>query len=53
MPMIYSNTLWSSFLFLEIEHELFELQNKFWPELLRQLRLIVGKFSIDNIIKVF
>lgn len=45
-------TPWLALLTLEIEHELFELETKLWPELMRQLHASPAKVSMDNIIKV-
>lgn len=51
-PMPSKNTLWLSYLIFELEHEIMEVQTKFWPELLRQLQSAQPKFSMDNAVKV-
>lgn len=46
-----ANILWLSLLLLEVEHEVYELGSKLWPELLRQMRVSPLKFNLDNMIK--
>lgn len=47
-----ATTPWLALLALEIEHEMFELETKLWPEVVRQLHAAPAKFSMDNVIKV-
>lgn len=47
-----ATTPWLALLVLEIEHEMFEIETKLWPEIIRQLHGASAKFSMDNIIKV-
>lgn len=51
-PLPSSTYLWLAYMILELEHEIFELNSRFWPELLCELQQINGKFSMDNIVKV-
>lgn len=46
-----ANNLWLSLLILETEHELYELDNKLWPEFQRHMRTSPLKFNMDNMIK--
>lgn len=47
-----ATTPWLALLALEIEHEMFELETKLWPEIIRQLHATSSKFSMDNVVKV-
>lgn len=47
-----ATTPWLALLALEIEHDMFELETKLWPEIIRQLHATSSKFSMDNIVKV-
>lgn len=46
-----ASTLWLAVLVLEVEHELYELETKLWPELIRQMHTAPLKFNMDNLIK--
>lgn len=50
--MYSATTPWLALLTLEIEHEMFELETKLWPEIIRQLHASPVKFSMDSVIKV-
>lgn len=47
-----ANTPWLALLALEIEHEMFEIETKLWPEIIRQLHATSSKFSMDSVVKV-
>lgn len=51
-PLPSSTYLWLAYMILELEHEIFEINSRFWPELLHELQTINGKFSMDNVVKV-
>lgn len=42
---------WLSLLTLDIEHELYEIDTRLWPELLRQMQKSSLKFNMENLIK--
>lgn len=43
---------WLALLILDIEHEVFEMETKLWPEILRQMQSLPQKSSLDSAIKV-
>lgn len=51
IPQSSAYAVWLSFLTLELEHEIFEIRTRLWPELLRTMNQTSGKVSIENSIK--
>lgn len=51
-PVPSSCFMWLSHMILDLEHEIFEINSRFWPELLRELQTANGKISLDAVVKV-
>lgn len=51
LPTVSPNTMWMSLVTLELEHEMLERQFGVWSELLRQLRAVPTRFSLDSVLR--